>query len=89
MARIWKSIEERATAYDKVLKCMKENGITLDEAFELQGFDPEDRLNESQLLTFTIQKEMASEFLPGQSSKKKKSGSNLLSLLKIPKNSTI
>lgn len=65
MARIWKSIEERATAYDKVLKCMKENGITLDEAFELQGFDPEDRLNESQLLTFTIQKEMASEFLPG------------------------
>lgn len=64
MARKWKSIEERSQAYDKVLERMRKEKITLDEAYEREGFEPEERLDANQLLTFSIQKEMASEFLP-------------------------
>lgn len=64
MARKWNSIEERAEAYENVLECMKKEGITLNEAFEKQGFAPEDRLDENQLLIFKLQKEMESECLP-------------------------
>lgn len=64
MARVWNSIEEKAKAYEDVIKCCEENGITLDEAFSRQGFAPEDRLSKKDLLIFMVQKEMAGEFLP-------------------------
>lgn len=64
MAKKFNSIEERAEAYEKVLETMRKEGISLDEAYEKHGFAPEDRLDANQLLTFTIQKEMANEFLP-------------------------
>ncbi len=65
MARVWTSIDERVEAYDEVVKCMKENNITLDEAFERKGFAPEDRLDENALLVFSVQSRMRGEFLPG------------------------
>lgn len=64
MAKKFNSIEERAEAYEKVLETMRKEGITLDEAFEKHGFEPGERLDANQLLSFSIQKEMASEFLP-------------------------
>lgn len=62
--KVWVNLDEKEEAYNEVIRYMKENNLTLDEAYEKKGFEPEDRLSLVQIVQFSVQKNMSGEFLP-------------------------